>query len=64
MHYSFFCLGVLLGLCFILATETESFRWILLHFSLFYIEKYKVVAFFAYGFEEVLALEYLDESFI
>ena len=27
-------------------------------------EKYKVVAFFAYGFEEVLALDCLDESFI
>ena len=33
-------------------------------FFILYIEKYKVVAFFAYGFEEVLALDCLDESFI
>ena len=30
----------LLGLRFILAAETESFKWILLHFSFFYSEKY------------------------
>ena len=29
----------------ILAVETESFRWLLLNFSFFYIEKYKVIAF-------------------
>ena len=34
-----------------------------MNFSFFYIEKYKVVAFFAYGFEEVLALDCFDESF-
>ena len=43
VHYSF-CLGVLLGLCFILAVETESFSDFYLHFSFFYIEKYKIVA--------------------
>ena len=44
VHYSF-CLGVFLGFCFILAAETESFKWLLLHFSFFYIEKYKIVAY-------------------
>ena len=54
----------LAGLVFYTCCRDWEFRWLLLHFSFFYIEKYKVVSFFPYGIKEVLALDGLDESCI
>ena len=54
----------LVGLVFYTCYRDWDFYITFIAFSLFYIEKYTVVATFAYGLKEVLALDFFDERYI